>query len=360
MKKLIAISVVFALVAGVAFAVDLGGTVISGVNVIQADSGGGNVTAEALLQRVRLEGSGEVADGQFGGWLRFEGGTEGYAWWKPIDQLKIKIGKFGDGFWGQDGNSRWSFYQHATDTNVSMGAGHAWGAGDLAADGLSLGAAFAGGYGSGGLMVEITPVEMVAINIGLPFSYAGGKIEDVFKGTFAQVALNLSFGDIAFSYQGNATNIQSSYVWGYFGLKAIENLQIDFGLGTNFNNEVNDRLNIGIAVKYAPGTWGIKFRSLFAIPFYGDQKFGMLFDVLPYFVINETFRVYASGGVAISNIKDLGGGASWHVNPYLEIGEEWGAKFLVGIKVWQVGRLAGALSIAKVQFAVPIALVVSF
>jgi len=394
MKKLIAISVVFALVAGVAFAVDLGGTVIGTVKVIKADSASSAVTAGGGMNRVRLEGSGEVSDGQFGGWIRFDtasgaagsawtNGFMGYAWWKPIDQLKLTIGKFSDGFFEQNGNACWGFYQTATDTGVAMEGSNAWGWGPIAV-GPNIGGNYRGGFrlrqafnpaaDFGGLFIAITPVDMVEINIGIPFidkpfrnTPANLDIGDIFKATFAQVALNMSFGTIAFTFEGDQgdadahrdPDLLKSQIFGFFALKAIDNLQIDFGLGTNFDSATNaDRLNIGLAVKYAPGSWGIKFRSMFAIPVSGGQKFGMLFDILPYFVINDSFRAYVSGGVSIYNIDNIGQGGSWHVNPYIEVGEEWGAKFLAGIKVYQKGDISSGST--AVNFEIPVALIVSF
>jgi len=347
----------------------LGATVIGGVNVITANSDG-DVKADGGMGRLRIDGSGEVADGKFGGYVRLDtsapgvGGnaiySEGYAWWKPIDQLKLIIGQHGDGFFEQNGNSCWGFYQHATDTIATFGGDNSWGGGPGGPSvwPLRMRAAFAHGYDAGGVAIAITPVDMVEINIGLPFFGGSGELVDVFKSAYAQVALNMSFGTIAFTFIGDPT-IEQSTIYGFFALKAIDNLQIDFGLGTDFvsSGYKNNPLSIGLAVKYAPGSWGIKFRSLFQIPTMEGQSFGMLFDFLPYFVINDSFRVYISGGIAIGSVDDISAGASWHVNPYIEVGEEWGPKFLAGIKVFQKGDLRGG---APVVFSVPIALLVSF
>ena len=382
MKKLIAISVVFALAAGVAFAVDLGGDVIMSVNVIDADSGGA-VRGSAEVKRIRIEGGGEVADGKFGGWLRFGAGElAGIAWWKPIDQLKLGLGGNPDGIWGKEGNSGWMFYQGASDTQV-VSPSNCWG-GAYAAWPNRMRAAFYQGFGDNRLFIEISPVDMVSINIGIPFfqskvlrtrtsdGHVGDPVEggydigDVFKSTDAQIALNLSFGSFAFTYNGNS-DIKQSKMFGYFCLTAIDNLSIDFGLGAEFNN--NNPLSLGLAVKYGTDSWGIKFRSLFNIPLGkedadGNPKpFGLLFDVLPYFVVNENFRVYVSGGVNFGDVKDIKNATTtWHVNPYIEIGEEWGPRFFAGIKVYQrINNKPWDDDMdSLVHFAVPIAIAVSF
>jgi len=375
MKKLIAISVVFALVAGVAFAVDLSATVVGTVKVITADSdsgkvGGGGSATDGVIGNVTLEGAGEVEDGKFGGYVRIRPDNafhSYYAWWKPIDQLKLYIGSFPDGygFTEYNGNSCWMFYQSATDTGVSMGGAAAWGSMYGALWPFRMRQAFAHGFDAGGLAIQITPVEMLDINIGLPF-FDGGEIADILKSTYAQIALKLSFGTFAFTFIGDADEIKNSEVFGYFSLTAIDNLTIDFGLGSNFNNEPKDgwdnispRLNLGLVVKYGRDTWGIKFRSLFGVPVADTQKFGLFFEVLPYFVINDSLRAYVAGGVAIPNVKAIEAGAGWHVNPYLEVGGEWGPKFLAGIKVYQAGNIKSGGG-APVVFELPIALIVSF
>jgi len=370
MKKLIAISVVFALVAGVAFAVDLGGEVIGTVDVIKK-SEGSDVSAGAGLNRVRLQGGAEVADGKFGGWLRLDAfdttfargdltghpwetdtqralRVSGIAWWKPIDQLKLGVGGNPDGTWGKEGNSGWMFTQGVTDTGVVSDGDNVW------SKSFKTRNAFFGGWDNEMLFIEITPVDIVGINIAIPFFDGGPDIGDIFMGTIAQVDLNMSFGNIALTYKGNSS-IKASQIFGYFGLTAIDNLRIDFGIGADFQD--TSPINLGIAVKYGRDTWGIKFRSVFGIPTRSAQDFGMLFDVLPYFNINESFRVFISAGVNIANIDDVSANADWHVNPYIEIGEEWGPKFFAGIKVW-ASAFTGTSN--GVSFALPIALAVSF
>ena len=373
MKKLIAISVVFALVAGVAFAVDLGGTVIGHVNVIEK-TGSGDVNGSAGFDRLRLEGAGEVADGKFGGWLRLQalgfGYTQhsvvgnynfdevravlayGYAWWKPIDQLKLRIGgNGGDGFWGKEGITGWSFVGPVGDADIATNTGNIWGGG-FAGD-LKFRNAFFGGVGYNSLNIEITPVEMVSINIALPF-FTHGKIGDIFMGTVAQVDLNLSFGNFAFTYAG-ASVIENSEAFGYFSLTAIDGLELDFGIGSAFKNTP---LKFGLGVAYTSDSWGIKVRSLLAIPVNGDHPpFGMIFDALPYFVINENFRAYVNVGIGIEDFSDLTGGAGWHLNPYIEVGEYWGAKFAAGFKVSSKDMKGGS---GAIEIALPIALIVSF
>jgi hypothetical protein len=217
-KKLIAISVVFALVAGAAFAeINVGGAVFGRVDVIQGTSekgihddktttnpggatyldDGKEIQAGGAMTRLRLDGSGTSEDGTFGGYFRYEGGNDGSwsgsafgnAWWQPIDQVKFLIGSQGyDGFFGKDGVARWGFYRDAADVFGNI-------------EGWAYSASFYGGFTKGGILT-ITPLEALAINIGIPF-LDGGRGEEVYKKTNAQVAYTIDgIGDLAITYAG--------------------------------------------------------------------------------------------------------------------------------------------------------------
>ena len=214
MKKLIVISVVFALVAGAAFAeVNFGGGVFGKVNVIEGngekvfkandDNKGGTaenkneVGASGNMGRVRLEASGTNDDETFGGWARLDTGSYGggingyaYAWWQPLSLLKFQVGtNGGDGYFDAWGGAGWGFYATAGDV--------------LGLESWKYGSAFYGGFGAGGAILTITPLDALAINIGIPY-FAGGRGEDVYKKTNAQVAYNINgVGKLAISYAGD-------------------------------------------------------------------------------------------------------------------------------------------------------------
>ncbi|MDR2718216.1 MAG: hypothetical protein LBB89_09155, partial [Treponema sp.] len=110
MKKLIAISVVFALVAGAAFAADVGVEAIGKVDLANGSTlkdaaGDSPKPGTDYSSRLRVQASGENDDGTFGGWFRYQSGIDGdgdqsafaYAWWKPIEQVKLTIGTNNDG-----------------------------------------------------------------------------------------------------------------------------------------------------------------------------------------------------------------------------------------------------------------------
>jgi len=374
MKKIIAISVMFVLLTGAVFAVDIGGTVIGRVDVLKGDTGKDEngdaikVTSGAEMKRLRFEGSGAAGD-SFGGWLRLGDGDEpgfnGYAWWKPIDQLKLIIGGQPDGFWGKEGVTGWGFTQMITDTGVVDAGDNVWGGGGMYGQGLKFRNAFFGGYGSRGLLLEITPADIASINIAIP-AFDGGETGDVFKAAVAQLDLHLDFGNIAITYNGSPSYIQEGNVgWGnahdgaliyvYAGITAIENLGLDVGFSYQLANEDDTKNPIaaGLGVKYSADSFGVKLRVVGS--FAGEDKATkVLADVLPFFVINDSLRAFVSVGLGMT-MPDQGDNVmDWHFNPYLEVGGEWGPTFYAGIKV------KSANNGDSIGWSVPIALGVSF
>jgi hypothetical protein len=469
MKKLIAISVVFALAAGAVFAADVSGGVIGTVNFLEgsnakdANKDSVPMSASADMQRVRLEGSGENDDGTFGGWARVEanpgypssGGEMftafGLAWWKPIDMLKLTLGGNPDGFYGKEGVTGWMFYQTASDTGVVNPNTVWYSPGGYYNNGLQTRDAFYGGFGDYALHLTISPADIVDINIAVPFWNGGGEAQYIYKKTVAQLDFKLDFGNIALTYVGAGNTLgytipgvnavyfnpadpttypeddddfdkddpdtypsnDASYsadaptIFAYFGLTAIENLSIDVGIGFPLpvkNDDVekltvtrSNPLAVGLGAKFTAGDFGVKARvvasfagSLKAegdLAKYTDEDgndkdieplkdpLKLIFDILPFYNVSDTLRIFFSAGLGITGAAEenkgwqlvgLGNKADavtgWHINPYVEVGSEWGPKFLAGIQIWSAGGkgTAGDGDKALVQWAVPLALHVGF
>jgi hypothetical protein len=380
MKRLIVISVVFALIAaGTAFAVDLGGEVIGTVTVLKGDSAeGSDVFSGAEMNRIRIQGEGANDDGTFGGWFRAEPHWSdlhyfGYAWWKPIDQLKLWVGgNGGDGFFAKEGNTGWMFYQRATDPGVTVGGDNVWGGGN--GTGVNFRNAFYGGGidGNNAFYMTISPADIVDINIEIPF-FQGGPAKEVFGNLIAQASFNLDFGNIAVTYAGDASDATNGNAYVYFNLTAIENLSLDVGLGLTLPGDVEGQpIAAGLGVKYDfTDTVGLKFRAMAS--FGGeDNPFKLLADVLPYFVISDNVKAFVSAGLAMTGAHektetvagvtatvDVDTVVGFHLNPYVWIGQEWGPCFWAGIKLESDG-VKGADDKAVINWSVPIAIGVSF
>jgi hypothetical protein len=386
MKKLIAIAVVFALAVGAAFAVDLSADVDVYANLFEGKSkldmpwdstDTTKVKASGGFDAVRLQGSGELADGKFGGHIRINaaGGASGLglAWWKPIDQFKLTIGqsnaKGGMG-WGKEGNSGWMFNQKAYATHVASGAGNIWGGGyletyvgDDLVKSLSLHYRFAFAEDVDndkmGVYMEITPMDMLAINFGfknLGGPWGTGAIQDSFV---FQADLKFSFGNIAITYMDNSVFM---YYGGSFGA-----ISLDVGLSVPdliaYTGVPHDfsTLYFGAALKYSGGAFGVKFRTAAGIPVASWQAFRVLFDVLPYFAINDNFSVFVNAGMGMEIGRSGVGLATlaWQFNPYIRIGAEWGPSFYAGIQIQQDNVKGSGIKDA-IKFALPIGITVGF
>jgi len=211
MKKLIAISVVFVLLASVAFAADVGATVFGKVDLISGNTEkDSKLGAGGGMGRIDFSASAENDDGTFGGWGRlrtsgYGGSVDGWGlmWWKPIQQFKLQIGNNPDGIFDTSNVTRWGFYQVAGDIGI-VSENHAWdsspwtpGMHDPYSDYV-----FYGGEGGFGLFLTISPIDALAINVILPYgSYA--LAEDTFKKFLAQVTYDADgIGKFALTYQG--------------------------------------------------------------------------------------------------------------------------------------------------------------
>ena len=397
MKKLIAISVVFALVVGTAFAVDLSGTVTGSVNVLRGDSGeDSKVTSSAEMNRIRIDGSGQNEEGTFGAYIRTEvhglsftstdpdwdptahypvssskdlegkfsvgtGGFYGNAWWKPIDQLKLWVGSNGgDGFFGKEGYACWMFYQTVGDTAVAD-PGNAWWS--TYTGGFNFRNAFYGGGldGQNAFYATISPAEIVDINLELPF-FNGGEVGDVIGDLIAQVSLNFDFGNIALTYAGDHGDATNGKAYVYFNLGSIENLSLDVGVGLTLpGDDEGQPIAAGAALKYnINDAFGIKFRTVASFAGKDDYAgFGLLADVLPFYAVNDSVTAFLSGGVAMTAPEEGDAVIGFHLNPYVQVGSEWGPKFLAGFRLWTDG-VKGADDKSTVNWAVPIAISVGF
>jgi len=382
MKKIIAILAMVALVGGVAFAeASVSGHFIGTVNLVESSTAdGAEMMGSAGKDRVRLEAQGSDEDGKFGGWFRVDGAHwsgnpvfAGHGWWKPIDQFLMRVGSNGgDGYYGKEGVTGWMFYQTVTDTGVAMGGDNVWGGtfygglGEGLDGSFNFRNAFYGGYGDDGLMLEIKPVEMFGLNIVLPY-FEGGLVEDIFKDLLLQIDLNLDFGNIAFTYKGDASGASGGNAFLYAGIGAIENVALDIGLGLTLDGDVVKKapLSVGLGAKVdISETFGLKARLGAGIPTDSDDKITrILFDVLPYFAINDSMTVFVSLGLGLVDV-DGEAVVGIHFNPYIQVGSEWGPKFLAGIKVWQNytydGKDMGTGGDSFINWAIPIAINVGF
>jgi len=372
---------------GVAFAADVGAEIIGMTSILSGTSVDTDpVSAGGWpggLRRARVSASGQNEEGTFGAWFRFEtygfhkevqpwdsGLTylEGYAWWKPVDQIKLTLGRNGDGWLGKDGVTGWGFYQVAGDTDVVH---EGWKFTDNG------GVSFYGGWGSGGnggALLEVTPFEPLTVSFAIPFA-DGDEAKNVYRKLHAQAVYNLgSIGEVALTYRGglNVDAATASKLWAYFGIKAIDNLGIDLGVGYSIpvkddaGNTYKNPVALGLGVNFGAGALGIKARvqGQFAG---SDTVVGgspikrntvVDADLMPFFAITDIVTAHLSTGLQLD--KPDGGDATvnWHIEPYVTVKSSWWApNFYAGFRFQGTNPGVGDSSVA---WSIPLGIVVAF
>jgi len=421
MKKLIAVSVMLALLTTAVFAeITVSGQVIAHVELAGADSndtysGHPNdwqiITAGGNLDRVRLGISGESENGKFGGWGRFQfGGLNnggfgslgdtitlgnfglgiyGHGWWKPIEQLQLWIGNNPDCFFAMEGIAGWGFYGDANDIAFTHENYGFVGCGIDDDGNFNQGGAFFGGKDNFGAFLSIAPLDLLSLNIAIPFGIEGeGSYADyVYKNLMAQLALNFSFGTIGLTF----TDVNQLYF--YFGMGGGDDDAFSLDVGARFklakNYEVKvdeDYIHpfaIGAAFGFdASDLFGIQARLQFAFgsKFNDDVKIAPTFelDLLPYLSFGD-IKVYIGLGmdIAFSKMDDNGKGnvlvmgeyateakkayMGITFNPYVVIG----GHFYAGLKL-QATDVTNCLDMPKedhkagVKWSVPIGINFAF
>ena len=369
-KKLIAISVVFALVAGAAFAVDLGGAVITSVKVAESTAGAdATLFSGGGVGRARIEGSGEaeIGIGSIGGWIRFDvdtvylggGGDDklvaALAWWQPIEQLRIQLSHNKDGHFDTSHIGRYGFYAQANEIGGLVTSDGNWGSF------ASYDNAIFGGYDGFDFALIITPMEGLTINVALPWNQTAGTDTQpaaTFKKAFFQVNYNADFGAIHVTYQGvnSATVMGNFYANAFIGM--IENLGLEVGLkfGIAAEGAPKPPLAIALGAKYdVSEQFGVKLRSVFEIPMESGGKANIRVDLLPYYAINESVTAYLDAGILVIG----GGDTTFHIGPYVRVGSEWGPGFYAGLRIANAQAYT-ATKDAKMSWSVPIGLIAQF
>ena len=370
MKKIIAISVMFALVIGAAFA---------DVSV----SGGYHMSFDLAVDKVQGNGE-DVGMGRYGaggdvgvsaegdnagGKLRIWGdnyhaatgiGDHALVWWKPIDQLKIQLGGW-DGDWGHNQIIGWGFTEGAKDT-VALETRYA---GDKAPG-------FWGGFNQG-LSLFISPADGIEIDIGIPVGrndsaskpystaviFSNTKINvkaDIPNIGTAKFALALNKGDLGTDTSAVAKDaelITDIYVAFYLSALESSGMGAELGLGVTTSGTTgkkNDKIDLGVGFKYEAGDLGLK--AGLGVGFGDANKVGtktlipLSVQVLPYYNLGALTAYLNAGFDTKLGADDTV--VSITFNPYVKVPIS-GGNFWAGVKFFNSGVKG-----ADAQWSIPI------
>ena len=306
MKKLIAISVMCALVAGAAFAdTTVGGAIFVGGELLNGTSEEGSFPGTKAINKddyntlIKLT----FGDNSAGGWLSIHNNNGNYyhwfGWWRPIPQVRVQIGRNSDGDFGTAQITGWGF---TGESKNGLGA-----LGEYSGPIFGLAHARTGFYGGTGdtpnYQVSIFAIEGLTINLWIPFNntQAAGF-------TFSKFHANIVYrivdvGNVTLSYQSDTGYLEADEdswwkteqtgtpkVFLSFFLTAIENMAVDLGLAYKFpltySNDVaavNDEFGyetkagyktnynenfpfeVGLGFRYTAGDFGFKLRAGFSL-----------------------------------------------------------------------------------------------
>ena len=404
MKKVISALAMAALVAGGAFALDITGQIHSGVTLLQGDDvDNSDVVTGGHVGRFRLQASAENEEGTFGAWMRLnavhtaEGtgaasfGVTGHAWWRPTDMFWMAIGTNPDGFFNAEGRTGWQFHQSAGDARVAN-TGNFTGIGGYNVFGLRTRDAFFSGFGSAnmrageydvmgaewGLAFTISPLEILNINIGIPFITGAARSEliwdpsadgglgdyvlyawhsreagDVFGALTAQLELDLDFGRIAITYDGNRAD--DGAIFAYFGMGDEGDLNLDIGLGVHLYDDPFIYVGLGIGVGITE-EFGLRARAVAGFGTHDDDGFGLLLDLLPFFSLNDNLTAFLGLGMSLETVDGGDNIFDFHLNPYIQV-SAGPASFFAGFRLWSY---MGGTDLSVLNWAIPIGITINF
>jgi len=402
MKKLVAILVVLALVAGVAFAdINVGGYIAVQAILAEGDStDDSEVTVGGFHSNMaRADISGRNSDGTFGGFVRLPAhemtawhypwgaGAFAFAWWRPSDMFRLQLG-----------------YNPNTDFAANQITGWGWhgsDAEDLVAIGNSAhftrASVFYNGFGEAGAVVTIIPVDALSINLGIPIiSGAGEWAKEVYPRLHAQFAYEIEgVGIASVTYAGGlgfvkgedsstgSAILDPATIYASFFLTSIENLAVNIGF--NFTMPVDASEDVwydpaqywgkckisppmaaGFGLSYDMDELSIKAR--FAVTFGGSftpdggdaVKDPMIigFDIMPGYDLG-TMNFYFNAGIHMT-IPDEGDSVTgWYINPFIMKQVGWGNNFFAGLVVQSDGK-ENAAGDKVIEWSVPIGITFAF
>jgi len=394
MKKLIMISVIFALVAGAAFAeATLGGQLMIGTTLLS-----GNSEADDILmgpsQAHEAKMSATFGDSKGGGKLVFStGGSDtpygganfttnfkawGFLYWRPVTQFRMQVGRNDDGEFGAAQISGWGFTGEAKNSVGAFSDYMYWGSSPGTnyhwmlypwQSGLSRkGGAF---YpGTGDLMninFSIFPVDLVQINFVLPI---GGQLADATDGNAQEVQTQLAdfqfnaaitledIGKLNLSFVGKGglgkdkEKVASvGNLYASFFLNAIDLIDMELGLNYGLpwkdaaDLESDGYLGVGFGLRFDTGeAFSVKFRAnarLAGKEKGADMPTQIYANILPCYKINNNLMFFFYAGLSAEMLPeapslDAYTRIGWFINPYIWVRASEGLRFWSGVMIHQM------------------------
>jgi len=380
MKKLIAISVIFALVAGVAFAeATLGGQLQIGTNVFSGNLDSGGLRMGGLrAHEAKIKAT--FGDGESGGVIvitssgdfnpttpgfHAEGRFSGFLYWRPSEFFRIQVGQNNDGDYGAARISGWGFTGEAKN---SVGAYNDWNPGGLTMAANRSHAFYAGTGSWNNLNMSFFPMHGLTVNLIFPFT--SGWSARAYDAVLADINLNVVYniedlGIVTVSFAGrdenenrggglaDGNNNGLGTLYASFYLMAIDGMGLDLGLMFNLpgQNGRTSGLAIGAGFTFAADALNVKVRAGAKFGSTNDAGVGdglttISLGVLPSFKLdNITAFLHAGLGMRLSDASGVDPVMDWFINPYMTM-PAGNLRLYAGIQLYKHGS-------GPVTYAVP-------
>jgi hypothetical protein len=359
MKKIIAISVMFVLIAGAAFAdTSFGGNMRITANLASGQGGTDdkgnsfeNKAGDVHVYDSNLSAnwSGDNA----GGMMRFHAfGSKdgvvskidwtpqffGFVWWKPIDQFRLQIGQNADGDWGHSQISGWGYNAEAQN---GAAVDQYRGIGDKAV--VARTAAWWGGFGDGdtpGLALSFYPAQGFEINVGIPMA-SKSDLAVIYSNSKINVKADIpDIGTVRVAADLNKKSADADLLLnGHLGfyLSAVENMGIDIGFafkqdGKDAKNNDYNHMEFGLGYRLVADDLTLKARIGYVMKDedHGGSVFGI--GIMPAYNLGD-FKFFFNAGFGMNlDAKGDSNKQDWFVNPYIQVPTSAGS-FYAGIKI---------------------------
>jgi len=379
MKKLLAFAIILTFVAGAAFAQVSGliETRLYLVDVIMNDDPNPQIHGDIGAAYLQISGTND--DGTLGGRFRLRGtdvafrGDNGwiymaYAWWRPIQQVRIYLGIDQDGMFDTASIAGWAF--HAGDNDYMFN--HHW---DFWRG------IFPGNWDGFGLAFSFWPMEGLNLNLVVPVGGIGWP-----QATASQVRTKKDWEDMIFSLrlQGSYTIqdvgvIQFAYNMGdkdltpqiafqdggHFGriglsflLTSLDSMSILIGSSFVPYDGGDILISPGVGFAYSGSSFGVKARVGANIQ--GDSKQFINANVMPYFNLGPG-QLMIDIGLSMQLDKDTDN-LGWYATPVFRLPVS-GGTFSIGLQLYSNIKMGGNIELSgntDVTFRMPMLLRYSF
>ena len=373
MKKLIAISMMIALVAGAAFAqeVQVGGALEftwaaasnSGAPAadtvyatslgeskitlsISDDEGraGGRLTYKlaelAGLAHTHTTDGTTVGSTNPGNGLRNSVHNQAFIWWKPIEQVELFFGQDGDGKFNTADLSRWGYHRGTRGVSVE----------NWDANGYLL-----GNWDEFGFALSVRPIDGLALHFAMNLpnplgNEAGKKVDNYFDNIQIQASYAIpDIGTVYFTMRyfkdANSWDPGERVGLTFFSNSLVEGLAFEAGGNFNYASGATDTMRFLVGAHYTAGDWGARTR-IYLHP--RTAFFYLKADIMPWYDFGF-MTAFCNIRIVTASSDKIG----FHINPY------------VVKNVGPVQLRAGALfsdesGSGTVSWAIPIGMVVAF